>query len=187
MATRSRRKAREAALRALYEIEVGGGWPEDVVREAAEHAELDDTLRAYLDTLVWGVQRERNALDAALAPILRGYDLARLATVDRNVLRIAAYELSFEPSVPPAVTINEAVDIVKKYSTAESGKFVNGVLAKYLSECPKANWDPAGAHSEGIESPAKEPETEITTEQVAEDSPEVAEGRRYGAWTIRAE
>lgn len=185
MAARSRRKAREAALRALYEIEVGGGLPEDAMREAESHAELDEGLSAYLRTLVGGVQRERETLDAALAPLLRGYELARLAAVDRTVLRLAAYELSYEPSVPPAVTINEAVDLAKKYSTAESGRFVNGVLARYLADSPKANWDPATAPPESLETPTSEPEAEIPSETVAEDSPEAAEARKFGAWTVK--
>src|SRR5690349_7281417 len=96
-----------------------------------------------------------------LADRIPDYDFNRIAAIDGNILRIAAYELFFEPGIPPAVTINEAIEIAKKYSTAESGKFVNGILGRLLADSPKANWDPASAPAEEIEEPSTEPEYEI--------------------------
>ena len=185
MAVKSRRKAREAALRALYEIEISNNWVGDAIQEAATNADLDETMRAYHETLVWGVERERKWLDGELEPLLHDYGIDRLAAVDRNVLRLAAYEISFEPSIPPAVTVNEAVEIAKKYSTAESGRFVNGVLAKYLQKSAKANWTAESAPPEQTEEPPSEVEPEETAEMVAEDSPEAVEARKIGAWRLK--
>lgn len=185
MAVRSRRKAREAALRTLYEVEVGNNWIEDAIREAADSAELDEGLRAYHARVVWGVQRQRETLDQGLAPLIHDYGFDRLAAVDRNLLRIAAYEICFEPSIPPAVTVNEAVEIAKKYSTAESGRFVNGVLAQYLRLSPKAEWKQDSAPPEQLEEPVAAAEEASPVEAVSPDSSEALEARKIGAWRLR--
>ena len=185
MAVKSRRKAREAALRALYEVEVGGTWPGDAIDEAAEFGQLDESLRSYLGELVWGVQREKDLLDAQLTPLLHKYDVSRLASIDRSILRLAAYELSFQPAIPPPVSINEAIELAKKFSTAESGKFVNGVLARYLTISPKADWDARTAPVEAFEEPHSEPEEEVVVEAVEADSPAALEAQKLGAWRIR--
>jgi N utilization substance protein B len=185
VAVKSRRKAREAALRALYEIEVGGTFPGDAINEAAEFAQLDESLLTYLNELVWGVQREKENLDSQLSPLLHKYEVSRLASIDRNVLRLAAYEISFQPSIPPPVSINEAIELVKKFSTAESGKFVNGVLGRYLEISPKANWNAATAPPETFEEAHDEPEEEVEVETVEADSPAALEAQKLGAWRIR--
>jgi N utilization substance protein B len=179
MAAKSRRKAREAALRALYEIELGGTFPGDAIEEAAQFAQLDPNLSSYLSDLVWGVEREKSQLDKALGPLLHKYQMDRLASIDRNLLRLAAYEISFVPAVPAPVSIDEAIELAKRFSTAESGRFVNGVLAKYLSLHPKETGvaEPEESH------PAEEPE--IENETVTEDSPVLQEAQKLGAWRLR--
>jgi N utilization substance protein B len=82
---------------------------------------------ALVDDLCHGTARRREELDAVIAPYLSGWTLQRLASSDRVVLRMALYELTYAPT-PPAVVINEAVDLAKRYGTDESGAFVNGVL-----------------------------------------------------------
>jgi transcription antitermination protein NusB len=146
---------------------------------------LDESLLSYLGELVWGVQREKAALDAHLAPLLHKYEMSRLATLDRSILRLAAYELSFQPSIPPPVTINEAVELAKKFSTAESGKFVNGVLGRYLAVLPKAGDDGSTTSTDEVEEPHLEPEPEVEREIIDADSPEALEAQRIGAWRIR--
>ncbi|MCB8932099.1 MAG: transcription antitermination factor NusB [Fimbriimonadaceae bacterium] len=182
----SRRPAREAILRALYEIEVGHTPTDAAIEDTLEHAELEPELAEFARAAIKGVLAHLNALDGALAQSLRDWDLSRVATVDRNILRLAAYELFHCPPIPPAVTINEAVDLAKKYSTAESGRFVNGVLGNLLERTPKHEWDPASAPpDERVGAAAPEPEPEVET--VTEDSEEAQELARAGLWTVRKE
>jgi len=183
---RARRKAREAALRALYQLEITRSLMEEGIQDTLEHAELSSDLAEFMQTLVRGVRHHQNDLDELLASLITDWDYDRVAPIDRNLLRIGAFELLHLPQVPPAVSINEAVELAKKYSTAESGKFVNGVLGKLLAQSPKAKWDPATAPEEEPWVEAAEPEPEAVVEEVAEDSPEAEELRRVGLWRLRA-
>lgn len=88
-------------------------------------------LRLFSETLIRGVLENRDAIDAAIQKLARNWSLHRMATVDRNILRAAIFEMQHCTDVPPVVTINEAVEIAKRYSTDESGKFVNGILDNY--------------------------------------------------------
>lgn len=182
----SRRPAREAALRALYEIEVGKLDSDSAVADTLANTTLQPDLAEYARAAVVGICKHRASLDDLLAGCLKGWDLPRVAVVDRNVLRLAAFELFHCPSIPPAVTINEAVDLVKRYSTAESGRFVNGVLGELVRRSPKAQWDPASApEEETVAAPEPEPEPEIETIQA--DSPEALELAKVGLWKFREE
>jgi N utilization substance protein B len=86
--------------------------------------------RAFAETLIRGVLAERPALDETIQKHARNWDLHRMAAVDRNIMRLAVYEMTRRDDIPPVVSINEAVDVAKKFSTADSGKFVNGILDK---------------------------------------------------------
>jgi N utilization substance protein B len=178
-----RRKAREVALKALYEIEIGHAPTALAVRQTLEEAELPEELAAYAQRVTEGVRANLAQIDDLLEARLNEYSLDRVAAVDRNLLRLATYELYHEPAVPPAVSIDEAVELAKKYSTAESGKFVNGVLGRILSESPKATWDPALAPAEEIPAVAVVEEVEV---EVVEVEPEEAERlSKVGGWTLR--
>ena len=76
----------------------------------------------------------RDAIDGQIKKLAINWDLNRMAVVDRNVLRLAIYEMTYREDIPPIVSINEAVDIAKKFSTIDSGKFVNGILDKFKAE-----------------------------------------------------
>jgi N utilization substance protein B len=92
---------------------------------------VDDlAVQQFGEPLVRGVLEHRDEIDKELSGMAFNWDLHRMAAVDRNVLRLAVYEMLFREDIPPVVTINEAVDIAKKFSTDESGKFVNGILDK---------------------------------------------------------
>lgn len=185
MSVKSRRPAREAALRALYEVEIGKSSSNDALEFMEAYQSLSDDLAAYARKLVLGVMQCQRDIDARLQAKLIDWDLGRMATVDRNVLRIGAYELLHCPDVPPRVTLDEVIEIAKKYSTAESGKFVNGVLAAFLKDTDKADWT-APEDDEATEEPAApEPEPEI--EAINEDTPEAAELARVGKWKLRSE
>lgn len=184
MPVRSRRAAREACLCALYEWEIGGEKIETAVDNTVESSDLSADLENWFRTVTFGVIEGRESLDRMLQGKLQDWDLPRMATVDRNILRIAAFELFHMPPIPPAVTINEAVELAKKYSTAESGKFVNGVLGQVLQASPKAGWDPSQAPEEEPYVP-DEPESEADVEMVEEGSPEAAELQKVGLWRVR--
>ncbi|CAN5627004.1 hypothetical protein BH11ARM2_BH11ARM2_05390 [soil metagenome] len=184
---KSRRAARRVALQVLYEIEIGGTPLDEAIHEAMMDAHLSPDLEAFAERLARGVMAERGVLDDLIGPLLTNFELPRLAAVDRNVLRIGAYEIYREPAIPPAVSLNEAIELAKTYSTAESGKFVNGVLGKLLKGSPKANWNPetAPAEFEEPEEIIKEPEAPIEEETVEADSEEGKTARRYG-WILRS-
>ncbi len=183
----SKRKAREAAMRALYEIEIGHTDTESALAVVLEESKLVPELRDYTTMLVKGIRGQIAVIDHKLASIIKEYDYTRIAAVDRNVLRVAAYELLEVPQIPPAVTINEAIEIAKRYSTAESGRFVNGVLGRLLEDTPKANWDPATAPAEEHEIPEEEPEMVVEEIVVEEGSEEAKVAARYGGWKIRSD
>jgi N utilization substance protein B len=185
MSVRSRRKAREAALRVLYEVEFGRISAADALLATLEEGQLASELREFATQLVNGVLGELKGLDSMLAPLITDYAYDRVAAVDRNVMRIAAFELFHMPGVPPAVTLNEAVEIAKKYSTADSGKFVNGVLGTLLASSPKANWDPAAAPSEIEE--VGEMNVPLEVEIVEVDEAEARKLLKVGGWTVRTE
>ena len=91
-------------------------------------------LRLFAEPLIRGVIENRETLDEKIKFHAKNWDLHRMAVVDRNILRLAIYEMTHREDIPPIVSINEAVDIAKKFSTEDSGKFVNGILDKVKSE-----------------------------------------------------
>ena len=90
--------------------------------------------RLFADPLIRGTLEHRDAIDALFMTHVKNWDLHRIAAVDRNILRLAIYEMLHRDDIPPVVSINEAVDIAKKFSTEDSGKFVNGILDKIKGE-----------------------------------------------------
>ena len=123
-----RRDAREAAVQYLYQRELQADESDSLLEEFYHLRGLSPSARKFCETLLRGWMENRAAIDAAIREHARNYELSRLSAVDRNVLRIACQELLFCKDIPPAVAINEAIEIAKKFSTADSGKFVNGIL-----------------------------------------------------------
>ena len=93
----------------------------------------DLAIQQFAELLVRGVIENRDAIDQELANLAANWDLHRMAVVDRNILRLAVFEMLHREDIPPVVSINEAVDIAKKFSTDDSGKFVNGILDKIMA------------------------------------------------------
>ena len=126
---KTRRDSREWAVQLLFQMDLNR--PKDM-RPVLAHfwadVEADDKAREYTERIVRGVMSRRGELDETIAKALEHWDMARLAVIDRNVIRMAAYEMLHCMDVPPVVSINEAVDIAKYFGTPESGRFVNGVL-----------------------------------------------------------
>jgi N utilization substance protein B len=94
----------------------------------------DAAVRAFADPLIRGALEHRAESDAVIVRHAKNWELHRIAAVDRNILRLAIYEILHRDDIPPVVSINEAVDIAKKFSTQDSGKFVNGILDKVKAE-----------------------------------------------------
>lgn len=152
-----RREARERAVQFLFQHDLN---PPENLEEAlgrfwdsqhqAQHADDKATwgeeaeippptteeaaTRTFAEGLIRGTLEHRQAIDDKVQSHALNWSLTRMAAVDRNILRLALYEMMFREDIPPVVTINEAVDIAKKYSTAESGRFVNGILDKIRGE-----------------------------------------------------
>jgi N utilization substance protein B len=124
-----RRKAREVALQFLYQLEQNNAIdPGPYEADFWGRHPVDDETRTFASSLVHGTKRHQAQIDKLIAESTEHWDLERMAVVDRNILRLAAYELLFEPGVPGKVAINEAIEIAKKFGTAESSRFINGVL-----------------------------------------------------------
>jgi len=123
----NRRLARELALQTLYSVEVGRHEPAQALADVAEGADLGED-RAFVRDLVLGTLESSEECDSVIVPLLQGWTIERLPTLDRLLLRMGVYELRHRRETPPAVVINEAVELAKKFSTEDSGRFVNGVL-----------------------------------------------------------
>ncbi len=124
----SRRMARELAMQALFSVEIGHRDPGDVLNETFTHRSLVGQ-RGFVKDLVFGTLEHSDESDAALSPLLEGWTIDRLPTIDRLLLRMGVFELRYRPEIPRPVIINEAVELAKKYSTEDSGRFINGVLS----------------------------------------------------------
>jgi N utilization substance protein B len=129
MPATSRRRARELALQALYGSEVGKRPVDEVLTELV----TADEGRAFVRDLVLGTIENSAESDGLIAPLLEGWTLDRLPTIDRIILRMSAFELNHRRETDAAVVINEAVELAKKFSTEDSGRYVNGVLARALA------------------------------------------------------
>ncbi|HWO54805.1 transcription antitermination factor NusB [Paenibacillus sp. FSL M7-1455] len=142
-----RRLAREIVVQSLYQMEMNEVGSEEAVNmlldEAAEENDTERVitneieLKNYVLTLVNGVWSQKQAIDGLLENYLKGWQISRLSRVDRQILRLAAYELLYSSDVPAKVAVNEAIELSKHFGTEESGKFVNGVLGNMIREVDK--------------------------------------------------
>ena len=129
-----RRRSREFALQVLYQLEI---TKQDALRTLAqfqehfsEGVERDD----FVERLVLGVSEHRKEIDRLIERYSENWRLDRMNTIDRNILRMAAFELLYCEDIPPKVTLNEAIDLGKRYGTDESGSFINGILDRIQNE-----------------------------------------------------
>ncbi|MGN7761614.1 transcription antitermination factor NusB [Paenibacillus sp. 22594] len=139
-----RRLAREIIVQSLYQMEMNevesAEAVEMLIAEASEENETERVitdeieLKAYVVAHVNGVWEHKMAIDDMLEHYLKGWQMSRLSRVDRQILRLATYEMVFANDVPAKVSVNEAIDLAKHFGTEDSGKFVNGVLGKMIQE-----------------------------------------------------
>ncbi len=127
---KKRTRARELALQFLYQVDLRGA---DVLAEDKlflREQESDKGARDFALHLVRGTIEHQNEIDALIRSVAQNWDIARMAIIDRNVLRMASFELLYCKDIPPKVSINEAIELGKRFSTEKSGGFINGILDK---------------------------------------------------------
>jgi len=127
--TGERRRARETALQALYEIDAAGHEPQETLSRALESSRFSEENVAFIKELVNGVSQNRDRIDAQIKRFAPAWPLDQLALVDRNILRLAIFELLLNNKVPVKVAINEAVELAKSFGSDSSPRFINGVLS----------------------------------------------------------
>ena len=148
----TRREAREWAVQILFELDLN---PSDKLDKVFScfwvDREPDAKARAFTEELVRGAAEQRDAIDARIQELAENWDVRRIGVLERNVLRLAAYEMLFREDIPPVVSINEAVDIAKYFSNTESGRFVNGILDRMRKDLgrPARSGSKRGARTEG--------------------------------------
>ncbi len=126
---RKRTLSREVALKALYASDISKDPVIDsCVKFLKEMGDYEEPVKVFTEYLVCGVAEHIKELDALISKYAENWELSRMATIDRNILRLAAFELLYSGDIPPKVAINEAIELAKKYGDKDSGKFVNGIL-----------------------------------------------------------
>jgi N utilization substance protein B len=129
----SRRLDRETILQCLFQIDLGGVAASEAIQNVMEE-KPEDTDQEFIHRIVQGTSDHQQKIDSIISQYSIGWQLERMPNVDLNVLRMAVFELVYEREAPERVVINEAIELAKAFSTAESGKFVNGVLGKMLGD-----------------------------------------------------
>lgn len=126
----SRREAREIAFKLLFQMEIQKDNVDEQINTFLEENALEDKDKSYILNVVKGAYSNVNEIDCDIEKYLKGWKLNRISKVDLTILRLAVYEIYNREDIPDSVSINEAVELAKKYSGEESGAFINGVLAK---------------------------------------------------------
>jgi transcription antitermination protein NusB len=163
-----RSRGREVALQVLYQVEQNPVIPADEIRRFIERRLLEDRkLCEFTEGLIAGVKEHQARIDSMISLVAENWRLDRMAAIDRNILRLGAYEMLFLPEVPAKVAINEALELAKRYSTAQSSRFVNGILDRVLQfqvqeASPEADPGPV-SRTEPETSPLGQPPDETNT------------------------
>ncbi len=124
----TRRFCREWAVQFLFQNDFNVQELPGALHDFWANQKADQAARAFTEKLITGVMQHCNDLDERIKKYTEHWEIKRMNAVDRNVIRLALYEMFFMPDIPPVVSINEAVDIAKRFSSNESGRFVNGIL-----------------------------------------------------------
>ncbi len=127
---KKRTRGRELALQLLYQLDLAGADVLAQVDDFLRDEETDRETREFAKRILDGVQETKVELDRVIQGVAQNWEISRMAVIDRNVLRLAAWELIHCKDVPPKVAINEAIELGKRYSTQNSGAFINGILDK---------------------------------------------------------
>ncbi|MEE4356938.1 MAG: transcription antitermination factor NusB [Desulfococcaceae bacterium] len=165
---KNRRTSREKALEALFYMDIR----QDISREALELYclcfPLTEKTSDFFQTVTRGVMRNRSHIDTVLARFSDNWKISRMSCVDRNIMRIAVYEMFYCADIPYKVSINEAIDIGKKYGTDESGSFINGILDRIHIALEEKELFPASESEDSIPAQSFSP----LPRKTKEDNPE---------------
>ena len=141
---RKRSRAREHALRILYQLDLTHDAVAEGLASYLRHHRVAKPSQPFVKTLVHGVVAQREGIDARIAKYAMNWRVRRMAVVDRNILRLGAYELLHGGDVPATVVINEAIELAKRYGSPDSSKFVNGILDRlYKSDAARSSAESA--------------------------------------------
>ncbi|HWL53645.1 MAG TPA: transcription antitermination factor NusB [Chthoniobacteraceae bacterium] len=132
-----RREGRETAIQFLYHRDLNGEGDAETVEAFWSLRPAPRRVREFGMTLAQGVIGQLEVIDERIRKAASNYELHRIAAVDRNILRLAIYEMLFCPEIPPVVSINEAIEIAKRFGSEDSGRFVNGVLDRIRGDLPR--------------------------------------------------
>jgi len=140
---RKRTFARECALKILYRVEISKESVDSSFRDFwSKTAEsMDKETHEFAETLVKGVYENITAIDGVISKYTDNWNISRMAVIDRNIMRMSVYEMLYRDDIPPNVSINEAIELAKKYGDVDSGKFVNGILDKIKKVELKGKWE----------------------------------------------
>jgi N utilization substance protein B len=136
-----RREGRELALQMLYASDINPLEPKEVLQRFRDNTRAAGNVRVFAEDLVTGVVANRSAIDGLIEEKSKNWALSRMARVDLSILRLAVFELLFRPDIPKNVTINEAIEVAKKFGTEDSPAFINGILDEVASGLPEKGND----------------------------------------------
>jgi len=151
-----RRKARECALQILFQLEFADGDLNSVLADYWKHQKQPDEVKEYAEWLVRGIHEHQTEVDQNIQEASKNWRLERMANVDRNVLRLAVFEMLFERNLAPPIIINEAIEVAKKFSGQEAGIFINGILDGVFKNLKKQVEKPDNQSLGKIENQKKE-------------------------------
>jgi len=129
-----RRKAREIVLQSLYEAEFSDSPSDNTIAEHAGRRSSSDETVEFARALFRKTVENKDHLDGIIRSSLENWEMGRVSLIDKNILRFALCEILYFPDTPPKVIVNEAIEIAHKYSSADAGKFVNGILDRLLKQ-----------------------------------------------------
>ncbi len=129
---RNRHEARELALKALFAFDIGKSDPDCMLEHLSAEEGPRDAVLKYSKQLIEGVANNKATIDSLIDSNAIEWKLNRMAAVDRNIMRVALYEILFAPDVPQAVAVNEAIEIAKVYGANDSPRFINGILGNII-------------------------------------------------------
>lgn len=134
-----RHTARERAAQFLFQMDFNPNQPAEALQLFWDQQDEKPSNKviSFAEQIIYGVLRNKDEIDQRIMTCADNWELSRMGAVDRNVLRVAVYEMLYCSDIPPVVSINEAIDLVKDLSNPESGRFVNGVLDKLLRSIPQ--------------------------------------------------
>jgi N utilization substance protein B len=165
-----RTRGREIALQVLYQSDLNPGLATEEIRRFVERRLLSDKkLCEFTRALIAGVHEHQPRIDALISEVAENWRIDRMAAIDRNILRLGAFEILYCPDVPTKVAINESLELAKRYSTGQSSRFVNGILDRLLSA--EAASQKAAAEAEAEAEAETKGETETTAGPEAEATP----------------